>query len=179
MTTPPMSLDICVYSPTHLIKRPELAFVTGLFIKPVSQTQIGEMEPDPNQTWRKWFPGCGFFELLKYECMLSYLVCPVLVVSICFVNQMLQLRQGKSLSCCLEVCLNCFNLIGGQHLPAAVTLHVYAEYKTSFWSSQYTLVCMSESICPTTAFQLSRPPQPHPPSPFSHDTVYEMVCSSC
>lgn len=93
--------------------------------------------------------------------MLLYLVCSVLVVYVCFVKQMLQLRQEESLSCGLEVCLNCFNLIGGQHFPAAVTLHMYTEYKTSFWSSWCISVCMSESVCPTTALQPSHPAHSH------------------
>ncbi len=122
-SSPPLlSLNICVFSPTYLIKRPELDVVTGLFITVISQTWKSNMEPDLNQRWRKLFPGSGFFNLLRHTVNVccGYLVCSVVLVYICFVSQVLRLRQEESLSCCLGVCLNGFNSIWGP--PAGVTL---------------------------------------------------------
>lgn len=173
---PPSSLDICVHSPTHLIKRPELAILTGLFIKP--QTQRGKMEPDLNQNWRKWFPGNVSLALLRYErvpqifVLLFWFCCAYSLL-----KQMLQLRHDEALSCCSEVCLNCFNLIGGQHLPAAVTLCTQNIKPPFDRPDKQLCACQHPRAehCPSTS-----PLQPpHICNSFSHDTVYEMVCSSC
>lgn len=161
---PPSSLDICVHSPTHLIKRPELAILPGLFIKP--QAQRGKMEPDLNQNWRKWFPGNVSFTLSRYinVCRRYLSCCFGSVVHICLLKQMLQLRREEALSCCSEVCLNCFNLIGGPTSPRSCDL-VHAEYKTSVWSSWWTTVRASASTCQALPF--NHTPPPHTTTPHS------------
>lgn len=111
----PLSLDICIDSPTHLIKWLELAIVTGLFIKPVSQTRRGKkwelilIRTEGNDLQASW----SYWDINVHCRLALFWVC----LCVCIPDAVAQ-------TCCLVVCLNCSNLIGGQHLPASVTLHV-------------------------------------------------------